>query len=201
MNERSLSSEFLHHFLQALDSELGQENLATVLAKTGLPPDWSEPLRGGSLSGATAAEAYAGLQKAMRTYYGRGARGFLIRVGEKLWNRLLDKAPLAFKTQVKLLRGLPASARRKGALKLLAKMLSSQRGDVTVHTLGVNLLLADHASPGTLSQSESTCICYVTQGLVRECLFWTTGQEHDIEETSCRANGKEVCEFKINIGG
>jgi len=31
-------------------------------------------------------------------------------------------------------------------------------------------------------------------------LFWATGKEHDIEETSCRANGEEACEFKIIVG-
>ena len=201
MRDRTLSSRVLHHFVQALDSELGRENLSTVLAKAGLPSDWSNPARWGALDGTTAAEAYAGLQKAMRTYYGRGARGFLIRVGGSLWNRLLEDAPLALKAQSKLLRGLPVNARRKSALELLAKLLSDQRGDVTVHTLDLDLLLADHASPGTTGQTEAERVCYVTQGLLRECLFWATGLEHDIEETSCRANGGETCEFKITIGG
>jgi len=141
------------------------------------------------------------LQKAMRTYYGRGARGILIRVGGKLWNNLLENAPLAMKAQSKIIFGLPINARRKSALELLAKLLSDQRGDVTVHTLDLDLLLADKASPGTLGQNEPERICYVTMGMLRECLYWATGQEHDIEETSCRANGEEPCEFKITIGG
>jgi predicted hydrocarbon binding protein len=153
------------------------------------------------MSGGTAAEAYAGLQKAVRTYYGRGARGTLIRVGGNLWKRLLDDAPFALKAQSKLLFGLPVNARRKPALELLAKLLSAQRGDVSVHTLDLDLLLVDHASPGTLGLSESDCICFVTLGMLRECLFWATGQEHDIEETFCRAKGQESCEFKIIIGG
>jgi len=201
VSKRTLSSRVLHQFVQALDSELGQENLATVLVKAGLPSDWSDPARWGTLNGTTTAEAYAGLQKAMRTYYGRGARGILIRVGGNLWNRLLDDVTLVLKTQSKILFGLPVNARRKPALELLARLLGDQRGDVTVHTLDLDMLLVDHASPGTLGQSASNRICYVTLGLVRECLFWATGQEHDIEETSCRANGEEACEFKITFGG
>jgi len=197
MSSRTLSNHFLKNFVETIASELGQENLAIVLEKAGLPPDWSDP----TLSGATAAEAYAGLQKAMRTYYGRGARGILIRVGSKLWNRLLEDAPLAVRAQSKIILGLPVNARRKSALELLAKLLSDQRGDVTVHTLDLDLLLADKASPGTLGQNEPERICYVTMGLLRECLYWATGQEHDIEETSCRANGEDACEFKITIGG
>ncbi len=201
MSERTLSSRFLHQFVETIDSELGQETLATVLEKAGLPPGWSNSARRGSLSATTAAEAYAGLQKAVRTYYGRGARGILMRVGSNLWHRLLDDAPLALKAQSKLLHGLPVTARRKATLELLARLLGNQRGDVTVHTLDLDLLLVDHASPGAVGQSETERICFVTLGLLRECLFWATSQEHDIAETSCHANGEEICEFKISIGG
>ena len=201
MSERTLSSSFLHQFVQVTASELGQENFSSVLEKAGLPSDWSSSERWDSLSGTIAAEAYASLQKDIRTYYGRGARGILIRVGGRLWNRLLDDAPLALKAQSRVLFGLSVNMRRKPALELLAKLLANRRGDVKVHTLDKDLLLADLASPGTLGQNESARICYVTLGLLRECLFWATGQEHDIEEISCRANGEEACEFKVTVGG
>ncbi|MBN1451467.1 MAG: hypothetical protein JW963_10670 [Anaerolineales bacterium] len=201
MNERTLSSRFLHQFVETIASELGQETLSTVLEKAGFPPDWSDPAHWGNLSATTATEAYAGLQKAVRTYYGRGARGILMRVGSNLWPRLLEDAPLALKAQSKLLHGLPVTARRKTTLELLSSLLGNHRGDVSVHTLDLDLLLVDRASPGTVGQSETERICFVTLGLLRECLFWATGQEHDINETSCYANGEEVCEFKISIGG
>lgn len=201
MRKRTLSTRYLHQFVETTAAELGQENLSTVLMKAGLPSEWGSPAQLDSLNDGVAAEAYAGLQQAMRTYYGRGARGILMRVGGKLWDRLLDGASLPLKAQAKMLRRLPLNARRKAALELLANLLGSKKGDVTVHTLDLDLLLADHASPGTLEQTESEHICYVTMGLLRECLFWATGQEHDIEETSCRAKGEESCEFKIIVGG
>lgn len=201
MSERTLSNHFLHQFVDTIASELGQENLSIVLGKAGLPSDWSDPVRWESLTRTTPIEAYAGLQNAMRIYYGRGARGILIRVGGNLWKRLLDDASLALKAQSRLLFGLPLNARRKSALELLAKLLGDKRGDVTVHTLDLDLLLVDKTSPSTLGQNENECICYVTLGLLRECLYWATGREHDIEETSCRAKGEEACEFKVSIGG
>jgi len=201
MSARVVSSRFLHHFVETATSELGQENLSIVLEKAGLAPDWSDPVSWNNLNGTSAAEAYAGLQKAMRTYYGRGARGILIRVGGSLWKRLLEDAPLAIKAQSKFVFGLPVNARRKAALELLARQLADQRGDVTVHTMDVDLLLVDKASASTLGQSESERICYVTLGLLRECLYWATGQEHDVAETACRAKGEQACEFKITIGG
>ena len=72
---------------------------------------------------------------------------------------------------IKILFGLPVNARRKPALELLARLLADRRGDVTVHTLDLDLLLADKTSPGTLGQSEPEHICYVTLGLLRECLY------------------------------
>lgn len=199
MSERTLSSNFLQHFVRTISSELGQDYLSIVLEKAGLPSDWSAPDRWNSFNGNTAAKAYADLQKAMRTYYGRGARGILMRVGSNLWKFLLGSAPLPLKAQAKIVRGLPLASRRKAVLELLAKLMSNQKGDVTVHTLDLDLLLADHASPATLEQTEPDCICYVTLGLLRECLFWATQQEHDIEETSCRARGEDACEFKISV--
>ena len=201
MRDQTLSSHFLHQFVDTIANELGQDNLSIVLEKAGLPSDWSDPERWESLTRTTPIEAYAGLQKAMRTYYGRGARGILIRVGGSFWKRLLEDAPLAVKAQSKLIFGLSLNARRKAALEVLARLIGDQRGDVTVHTLDLDLLLADKSSPTTLGQNESERICYVTLGLLRECLYWATNQEHDIEETSCRANGEEACEFKISIGG
>lgn len=200
MSNRVLSNRFLNQFIETIASDLGKENFSIVLEKAGLAPDLSDPARVGNLNGASAAEAYSGLQKAMRIYYGRGARGILIRVGGSLWKRLLDDAPLAMKAHSKIVFGLPINARRKPALELLAKLLADQRGDVAVHTLDLDLLLVDKTSPGTLGQNESERICYVTLGLLRECLHWATGQEHDVEETSCRANGQDACEFKITIG-
>jgi len=201
VSERTLSNHFLHQFVDSIAGELGQENLSVVLEKAGLPPDWSDPFRWQSLTHTTPIEAYAGLQKAMRTYYGRGARGILTRVGGNLWKPLLDDAPLTVKAQSRLIFGLPLNARRKSALELLARLLGDRRGDVTVHTLDLDLLLVDRTSPSTLGQDEPECICYVTLGLLRECLYWATGREHDIKETSCRAKGDEACEFEISIGG
>ena len=201
MSGSMLSSLFLHHFVEMITSELGQEKLSIVLEKAGMPSGSSYPAGRSNLNGTKAAETYAGLQKAMRTYYGRGARGILMRVGSTMWSRLLGDAPLATKVQSKFIFGLPINARRKPALELLAKLITDQRGDMTVHTLDLDLLLVDKTSPGTLGQSEPERICYVTSGLLRECLHWATGQEHDIEETSCRANGEDACEFKITLGG
>lgn len=179
---------------------MGADNLASILEKAGLSLLLSDPAAVARVDASAAAEAYAGFQQSLRLYYGRGARGTLMRVGSQFWKRLLEEAPLTVKPQIPIARALATAAHPKPALDLLAHLLSAKAGDITVHTLDLDLLLVDHASPSTIKQSDDEPICWVTLGLVRECLHWATGREYDISETSCRANGSEQCEFHVKTG-
>ncbi len=200
MNHRKVKSTYLAFFYDAIVGQLGPNNLAAVLEKASLPLGWAQPDTFQKMNSFEATRAYAGLQQAMRTYYGRGARGVLLRVGGNMWEPLLKKAPLLQKVQIAIIRRLPVDTRRKQILDMLAVFLSAEKGDVTVHSLDLDMLLIDHASPGTLDITEDRPVCFVTQGLIREALYWATGYEYDIEETSCRALGEEACEFKITTG-
>lgn len=200
MTEAHVSPRLMRRFVETLSASLGAEALSAVLEKSGLPADWGRPEHFGPLDEVRAAEAYMRLQTALRTYYGRGARGTLIRIGGKMWEPLLNDAPLSIKTQAAVVRRLPLGLRRKAALELLARLLSARDGGVTVHTLDLNLLFVDHASPSPSNRSEAAPQCFVTHGLIREALYWAAGEEHDIEETSCRAMGAADCKFKITLG-
>jgi len=191
----------MRRFVETLSEEIGQATVSAVLSNAGLPEDWALPAHFSGLDDERAAQVYSRLQFALRTYYGRGARGILLRIGSRLWNRLLDDASFGIKAQAAIIRGLPKSQRRKPALELLARILSAVPGGITVHTLDLDLLFVDQTSPTTLDHTDPASICFVTLGLIRECLFWAVGQEHDIEERACRAAGAHQCEFKISIGG
>jgi predicted hydrocarbon binding protein len=190
----------MKRFVEMLSQEIGRDTYHSVLSKSDLSHDWRLPEFFLAMDGIQAAEAYANLQLALRTYYGRGARGTLLRIGTKLWEPVLSGASLAAKTQATLVRGLPKSLKRKPVLELLAGILGASRGDITVHTLDLDLLLVDQASPTTLGQQDDSPICFVTLGMIRESLYWATGEEQDIEERACRAMGAHQCEFKITIG-
>jgi predicted hydrocarbon binding protein len=135
----------------------------------------------------------------MRTYFGRGARGVLLRVGQRMWHQLLEDAALVSRAQAAVIKRLPLNARRKSTLELLSRFIGAQSGDITLHTLDLDLLLVDHISPTTDGYHDPSPICFVTQGLIRESLYWATGQGHDVEETSCKARGESTCEFKITM--
>lgn len=201
MNRVAFPSHIMKKFVETLSTEIGHETITAVLSKAGLPQEWAHSENFLGLDEERIAQSYSTLQAAIRAYYGRGARGILMRIGAKLWERLLDDAPIGTKAQAALIQGLPKSMRRKPALELLARILNAANGKITVHTLDLDLLLVDQTSPATLNQSDDTSICFVTFGLIRECLYWADGMEHDIEERACRATGAPQCEFKITIGG
>ena len=200
MTPSRLSPRLMSRFVETLSKEVGSDTYHAVLSNSDLSRDWQKPEFFLAFDATQTAEAYSRLQSALRTYYGRGARGILLRIGSKLWEPMLNDASFALKAQSTLVRGLPKSLKRKPAIELLASTLSVVRGDVTVHTLDLDLLLVDHSSPTTLGQEESSPVCFVTLGLIRECLYWATGDEHDIEELVCKATGSHQCEFKITIG-
>jgi len=200
VSDTKFSNRILRRFVETVAVELGTDQFNGMLALSKLPPEWASPETFLKMDPTEAAKTYATLQAALRTYYGRGARGVLLRVGQRLWNFLLDDAALGGKAQAALIKRLPLAARRKSILELLTRLVGNQPGDMVVHNQDLDLLLVDHASPTAESQHDSTPICFVTQGLIRESLFWATGQGFDVEEISCKATGKETCEFKIMAG-
>jgi len=201
MEKTNFPVRVMRQFVETLSEDLGQGTLSAVLLNAGLPEEWAIPAHFSGLNDERAAQVYSSLQFALRTYYGRGARGILLRIGSRLWNRLMDDSLFGIKAQAAVIRRLPKSLRRKSALELLARILSAAPGGITVHTLDLDLLFVVQASPATLDQTAAAPVCFVTLGLIRECLFWADGQEYDIEERACRATGGRQCEFKITIGG
>jgi predicted hydrocarbon binding protein len=200
VSDPKFPSRILRRFVETVALELGADQFNAMLALSHLPSAWARPGTFLKMDPVESANTYASLQAALRAYYGRGARGVLVRVGQRLWNYLLEDAALPGKAQAALIKRLPLTARRKSTLELLGRFIGNQSGDITVHTLDLDLLLVDHASPSTHSIRGSAPICFVTLGLIRECLSWGTGQGHDVEEISCKSTGENTCEFKIITG-
>jgi predicted hydrocarbon binding protein len=200
VTETKFSSRILRRFVETVAVELGAEQFHAMLALSELPSEWAKPQTFQKMNPTKSAETYAALQTAMRAYFGRGARGVLLRVGQRMWSFLLEDAALGGKAQAALIKRLPLSRRRKSILELLGRLIGTQADDFTVHSMDLDLLVVDHASPAAQGQRASRPICFVTQGLIRESLFWATGQNLDIEETACKATGHDTCEFKVVTG-
>jgi len=200
VSDPKFSGRILRRFAETVAVELGADQFNVILGLSKLPSEWEKPGTFLKMDSIESANTYASLQAALRAYYGRGARGVLVRVGQRLWDHLLEDAALGGKVQAALIKRLPLTTRRKSTLELLGRLIGSQSGDITIHTLDLDLLLVDHASPSAHGIRGSAPICFVTLGLIRESLLWSTGQGHDVEEISCKATGKNTCEFKIITG-
>lgn len=200
MSDIQFSNRILRRFAETVALELGADQFSAMLNLANLPAEWKNPQVFLSLNPYDSAHIYAALQTAMRIYFGRGARGVLLRVGQRLWNRILEDAALGIKAQAAVIRRLPLSTRRKPTLELVAKFLGTRPGDIAVHTLDMDMLLVDHVSPTAHDQKESSPICFVSQGLIRESLHWATGKDYDVQEIHCQAMGEHTCEFKITGG-
>ncbi len=200
LNQQAFSPRILGMLLELLLAEIGHESVDMVLAKANLPTEIAAPQPASRLTSLAAAENLGRILRALRTFYGRGARGTLIRIGRLLWPRMLESASMTEKAQVQVVRALPLTMRRKAALELLARLLRTRSDGITIHTLDMDLMLVDRQTISPSQPRESAAICYVTIGLIQETLFWATGHEHDVEETGCRAAGNDDCEFKITIG-
>jgi predicted hydrocarbon binding protein len=200
VSEVQFSNRILRRFAETVASELGGEQFNGMLSVANLPADWKNPETFRAMSPGDSAHVYAALQNAMRNYFGRGARGVLLRVGQRLWNHLLEDAGLGIKAQAAVIKRFPLATRRKPTLELLGKFIGPRVDDITIHTLDLDLLLIDHASPSTHDQQSASPVCFVTQGLIRESLFWSTGKAYDVDEIHCKAQGEHSCEFKITGG-
>jgi predicted hydrocarbon binding protein len=197
----AISQCLLKQFVFAAFEEVGVDKLARVLSGAGLSPAVVETESLNRLFGHDAADLYARLQQALRVFYGRGARGILLRIGRTIWERMVIEASFREKAELEILRRLPVPARRRRTLDFVTDHLRAEGGSATLHLLDTDLLLVDQSCAATCGQESTGPICFVTLGLLEASLYWATGQDADIEEISCRAAGGNACEFKVRLGG
>jgi predicted hydrocarbon binding protein len=190
---RSFPPTLLRQFILTTIAEVGRSELGQVIDD----PHLLDMDHASSLGSIQAGEAYSQIQRRLRTYYGRGARGVLLRIGQNLWEPILREQRFVDRVLAAGVKVFPTGSRQKPVLDLLAMIMRGSDGSVSVHTMDLNLLFVDSSSPATVGLNEPTPVCFVTQGLIRGALYWATARNYDVEETSCRAMGGDSCEFKV----
>lgn len=195
-----ISTRMAQYLAEAAIQEVGINKLPSVLAMVHLTTAALEKDTIATLSTTEAARLYASIQQSLRLFYGRGARGVLLRMGRLVWEQITTQASFREKAELEIVRRLPVPARRRRALDLVAERLREGGGATSVHTLDLDLLLVDRSGAAAVNQESAVPICTVTMGMIREALFWATGQEVDVEEIACKATGAPACEFKVLLG-
>jgi predicted hydrocarbon binding protein len=194
--DRTLTNARARRVMLAIQDVMGQSGLITILRQAGLqrfasalPPANAEP-------GLRAAE-YATLLQAIENYYGRGARGTLMRVGYAAFARLVRDQPVRSGLYRALFRLLPMATRRWQVLQWLARELAGPGGNVTVHRDDQRINVVDHTSDATAGRQRDQEMCWETVGEIQEALKWGTGQEYEVTELACRAKGDAACRFEV----
>ncbi|MCC7362510.1 MAG: 4-vinyl reductase [Anaerolineales bacterium] len=193
---RTLPNARLRRTLLAIQDVMGQSGLTTILRQAGLqryvgalPPADQSP-------GPQATE-YATLMQAIENYYGRGARGTLMRIGYAAFLRLVRERRAQAAFYRLWFRLLPLAARRWQVLGWLARELAGPGGRVTVHRDDQHINVVDHTSDPTAGRQRDQAICWMTVGEIQEALKWGTGQEYEVTEMACRAKGDAACRFEV----
>lgn len=193
---RALPNERMRWLILAIQDQMGTHGLRLVLRQADLH-HYIERLPPSNFQPAIRSPEYARLIDAVRTYFGIGSRGTLMRIGRAIFRQELNQRPLFTLGRRLLLLPLPHDSKRLWILNRLAGAMSAPGNGVTVHQADQNLWLVDRTFDRTFGVSSETQICWTAVGEISEALFWATGREHQVDEVSCRATGAESCRFEI----
>jgi predicted hydrocarbon binding protein len=185
--------------LVAIEEVMGKNGLNAVLKTSGLgrlvdspPPDNLEP--------GVKAEEYAQLNQAIEDFYGRGAKGFLYRIGKASFNYGLEKqSALMGIAGAAAMKVLPQKQRITTILNSVASALKKSNPQVEAHV---------EDQDGKIAYVESTCaicegrtssepVCHLYVGSLSEAVKWATGKDYQVVETHCKAKGDSFCRFEI----
>ena len=184
--------------LIASQEVMGENGLNAVLRATGLerfidnfPPDDMEP-------GIDTSE-YAKFNAAIEEFYGRGGRGILQRVGRASFQYAVREQAALLGLAGAALKVLPQKQRIKFILKSMVDALKKTNPQVEAWS---------GEKDGKLVYVERTCaicygrqsdkpICHLYVGSISEAVKWATGQDYQIIETHCIAQGDSFCQFEV----
>lgn len=186
---------------QALTSAqevMGDNGLATVLKTCGLerfvgnfPPNNLEP--------AIQASQYAKFNEAIESFYGRGGKGILRRIGKASFQYGVREQAALLGIAGVALKILPEKQRIKFILNGLVNALkkSNPEVDAWVDDTGENIAYVEKTCAMCWGRQSDQPICHLYVGSVGEAVLWATGAEHEIIETHCLAKGDTYCRFEV----
>lgn len=195
-----LVNALMRQALIAVEEVMGKNGLTTVLRTSNLS-QYIDAMPPNDLNPAVTGADYAGLNKAIEDFYGRGGRGILQRIGKASFeyglreqSALMGLAGIALKIlppkqQIHMVFNSIASA--------LKKTNSMDRIEVEAGK-GFVAYIAHSCSICYGRQSEKP-LCYLYLGTFNEAVRWATGQLYPVRETDCIACGANYCRFEVTL--
>jgi predicted hydrocarbon binding protein len=184
--------------LVASQEVMGENGLNAVLRSAGLerfigslPPDDMEP-------GVKTSE-YAQFNQAIEDFYGRGGRGILQRVGRASFQYGVREQAALLGVAGVALKVLPAKQRIKFILNAMVNALkkSNPQVDAWSGELKGKIVFIERTCAICYDRQADRPICHLYIGSISEAVKWATGDNYQVTETHCIANGDDFCCFEI----
>jgi predicted hydrocarbon binding protein len=197
-DEAVIINALVRQALVSAQEVMGENGLNAVLHSVGLnrfkrnfPPDDTQP-------GIKTVD-YAKFNEAIESFYGRGGKGMLRRIGRASFQYSVREQGALMGLAGTALKLMPQKQRIKFVLNAMVTALKKTNAQV-------NAWVEEKAD--TIAYCESTCaiclgrhssepICHLYTGSVGEAVRWATDHEYEITETHCVAKGDEYCRFEV----
>jgi len=201
MGERDdlmIINSLVRQALTSAQEVMGDNGLNTVLKTCGLdrfignfPPNDLEP--------AIQASQYAQFNEAIETFYGRGGKGILRRIGKASFQYGVREQAALLGVAGVALKLMPERQKIKFILNAVAGALkkSNPTVDARLEDDGDKLAYVESTCAICHGRHGETPICYLYVGSLGEAVQWATGTEYVVTETHCIAKGDPYCRFEI----
>jgi predicted hydrocarbon binding protein len=184
--------------LTAIEEVMGKNGLNTVLRIAGLE-QYIDNLPPDDLNPSVKSSDYARLNEEIESFYGRGGRGILHRIGKASFQYAVREQSALLGLAGVALKLLPQKQRVRFILNSLVNVLKKTNPQVRVEV---------EEADGKLAMVARTCsvcygrqsdkpICYLYVGSIGEAVQWATGQPYQVWETQCIATGDPYCRFEV----
>ena len=196
--EAVIVNALVRQALVSAQEVMGENGLNAVLRSVGLerfignfPPNDTQP-------GIKAVD-YAKFNEAIESFYGRGGKGMLRRIGKASFQYGVHEQGALMGVAGAALKLMPQKQRIKFVLNAMVNALKKTNAQVNawVEEQGDTIAYCESTCAICLGRHSSEPICHLYSGSVGEAVRWATDQEYEVTESHCIAKGDEYCRFEI----
>jgi predicted hydrocarbon binding protein len=193
-----LVNALMRQALLAIQEVMGINGLNTMLRQAeleryinNLPPDNLEP--------EAHASEYAALNEAVQSFYGRGGKGMLMRIGRASFRYGVEEQAALMGLVGIGLKVMPQKTRLRFILNQTAKALMDTNEEVciVIEETPEGPVFADYSCAVCYGREAREPICHLYLGSLSEAAKWATGREYEVQEIGCRAMGEHACRFLV----
>ncbi len=196
--EAVIVNALVRQALVSAQEVMGENGLNAVLRSVGLerfvgnfPPSDTNP-------GIKTVE-YAKFNEAIESFYGRGGKGMLRRIGKASFQYGVREQGALMGVAGAALKLMPQKGRIKFVLNAMANALkkTNPQVDAWVEEEGDKIAYCESTCAICLGRHSDQPVCHLYVGSVAEAVRWATEQEYEIIETHCVAKGDKYCRFEV----